>query len=49
MLDLGEAASEQLALALDPFPRKPGAALPGEMQEPEEGAFAGLDRLLPRH
>ncbi len=27
-IDLGEAASEQLALALDPWPRKPGAALP---------------------
>lgn len=26
MIDLGEAASEQLALALDPWPRKPGAA-----------------------
>lgn len=27
-IDLGEAASEQLALSLDPYPRKPGAALP---------------------
>lgn len=27
-IDLGEAAAEQLALALDPWPRKPGAALP---------------------
>ncbi len=27
-IDLGEAAAEQLALALPPFPRKPGAALP---------------------
>lgn len=27
-LDLGEAAAEQLALALDPYPREPGAALP---------------------
>jgi uncharacterized metal-binding protein YceD (DUF177 family) len=30
-LDLGEAAVEQLALALDPYPRKPGADLPGEL------------------
>ena len=30
VLDLGEAAAEQLALALDPFPRKPGAALPDD-------------------
>ena len=29
-LDLGEAAVEELALALDPFPRKPGATLPVE-------------------
>ncbi len=27
-IDLGEAAIEQLALALDPYPRKPGATLP---------------------
>jgi hypothetical protein len=27
-IDLGEAATEQLALALDPWPRKPGATLP---------------------
>ena len=26
--DLGEVATEELALALDPYPRKPGAALP---------------------
>lgn len=26
-IDLGEAAAEQLALALDPYPRQPGAAL----------------------
>ena len=48
-LDLGEAASEQLALALDPFPRKPGAALPQEAQDHEAGAFATLGTLLPRH
>jgi hypothetical protein len=28
-IDLGEAATQQLALALDPWPRKPGATLPG--------------------
>lgn len=28
-IDLGEAAAQQLALALDPYPRKPGAELPG--------------------
>jgi uncharacterized metal-binding protein YceD (DUF177 family) len=28
MIDLGEASAEQLALALDPYPRRPGAVLP---------------------
>jgi uncharacterized metal-binding protein YceD (DUF177 family) len=36
VIDLGEAAVEQLALALDPFPRRPGAALPEA--EPEQEA-----------
>ena len=38
-IDLGEAAAEQLALALDPYPRKPGAELP-------EGAEAAGDPRL---
>ncbi len=46
-LDLGEAASEQLALALDPFPRKPGAELPDPASDQRQGAFAALSRLLP--
>ena len=41
-LDLGEATSEQLALALDPFPRKPGAELSAELPEEAHGAFAAL-------
>jgi uncharacterized metal-binding protein YceD (DUF177 family) len=45
VLDLGEAATEQLALALEPFPRKPGAALPAEASEMPEGPFAKLLRL----
>jgi len=36
-VDVGEAAAEQLALALDPYPRKPGAALPGELAGPNPG------------
>ncbi len=31
--DLGEAIAEQLALALDPYPRAPDAALPAEAQD----------------
>jgi uncharacterized metal-binding protein YceD (DUF177 family) len=42
MIDLGEALAEQLALALDPYPRKPGAELPGEANDDESGPFAAL-------
>jgi hypothetical protein len=47
LLDLGEAASEQLALALDPFPRKPGAELSPDATAEGSGAFAALAKLLP--
>ncbi len=47
MLDLGEAAAEQLALALDPFPRKPGATLAGDAAD-DAGAFAALRKLRQR-
>ena len=40
--DLGEAAVEQLALALDPFPRKPDAVLPDEATEETPSPFAAL-------
>jgi uncharacterized metal-binding protein YceD (DUF177 family) len=51
-VDLGEATVQQLALALDPYPRAPGAALPAiEGQEPDDDAtqaprspFAALAR-----
>ena len=51
-IDLGEAAAEQLALALDPYPRKPGAALPPEIRSVdipgEEAADGGTpDRPNP--
>jgi uncharacterized metal-binding protein YceD (DUF177 family) len=44
-IDLGEAAAEQLALALDPFPRKPGVAFEAPEDESEENPFAALRRL----
>ncbi|MEO8715428.1 MAG: YceD family protein [Acetobacteraceae bacterium] len=47
-IDLGEAAAQQLALALDPYPRKPGAVLPDEPAAPSN-PFAGLDALRRRH
>ena len=47
-IDLGEAAVEQLALALDAYPRKPGAALPEELQAKPAGPFAALAGLRPQ-
>jgi hypothetical protein len=44
-LDLGEAAAEQLALALDPYPRRPGVDLPDTDLDPESHPFAALRRL----
>lgn len=48
-IDLGEAAAETLALALDPFPRSPGAAAAlreaGVLSEEEAGPFAALAKL----
>ncbi len=43
--DLGEAVAEQLALALDPYPRAPGAVLPAEASEPGERPMAALAKL----
>lgn len=45
MIDLGEAAVEQLALALDPYPRKPGAALPDGVAAAPAGPFDALFAL----
>ena len=42
VLELGEATVEQLALALDPYPRKPGAALPGDATEAPANPFDAL-------
>ncbi len=48
IIDLGEAAAEQLGLALDPYPRMPGAELPDadDAARPHPfAALAGLRRL----
>jgi hypothetical protein len=42
LIDLGAALAEQLALALDPYPRKPGAELPGEFAAGLETPFSIL-------
>jgi len=56
-LDLGEVLAEQLALALDPYPRRPGAVFqpPGDAAAVEADAapavqspFAGLGTLVGR-
>ena len=41
-IDLGEALAEQLALALDPYSRKPGAELPGEVLDDGASPFTVL-------
>ncbi|MBY0337106.1 MAG: DUF177 domain-containing protein [Acetobacteraceae bacterium] len=43
--DLGEALAQQLSLALDPFPRAPGAELPEAYRGEDTGPFAALARL----
>ena len=43
-LDLGEASVEQLALALDPYPRKPGAVLPEDAAADLDNPFDALAR-----
>jgi uncharacterized metal-binding protein YceD (DUF177 family) len=45
VIDLGEAAAEQLGLALDPYPRMPGAEMPAVEDEPQPHPFAALRRL----
>jgi uncharacterized metal-binding protein YceD (DUF177 family) len=44
VIDLGEAVAEQVALSLDPYPKRPGAILPEEAAEPPESPFAALAR-----
>jgi uncharacterized metal-binding protein YceD (DUF177 family) len=44
-IDLGAALAEQLALSLDPYPRKPGAALPAEATDSNANPFAALRKL----
>ena len=45
VLDLGEATAEQLALSLEPYPRRPDAELPQLGEDKTENPFAVLRRL----
>jgi len=47
-VDLGELVAEEVALALDPYPRHPEAELPPEASDPEENPFAALAALKGR-
>ena len=47
VVDLGEALAEQLALALDAYPRAPGAELPAEASDAAERPLAALAKLRP--
>jgi uncharacterized metal-binding protein YceD (DUF177 family) len=47
-IDLAEAAEEQIALELDPYPHKPGADLPTDAGEEQTSPFAALAGRLPR-
>lgn len=48
VIDLGEAAVQQLAIALDPYPRRPDAEVPAPLSSAENGPlgpFAALAKL----
>lgn len=48
-IDIGELAEEYFVLAIDPYPRAPGAALPADVvddtESPEDSPFAALAKL----
>ena len=46
-VDLAAVVTEFLALAIDPYPRKPGAVFvpPAEIKDPRASPFAALDKL----
>jgi len=49
VIDLGEASAEQLALALEPYPRKPGVELEQDSAISAENPFARLAALRKGH
>ncbi len=44
-LDLGEEVTQQLSLALNPYPRSPGAQLPEDASDAKASPFAALSGL----
>jgi len=49
VIDLGEAAAEQLALAIDAYPRAPGAEMSAISDEQVTHPFAALEAMRRRH
>jgi uncharacterized metal-binding protein YceD (DUF177 family) len=47
MIDLGEVAAEQLGLAIDPYPRKPGAEIPAQWAGDPDAAPAPGPKVNP--
>ncbi len=47
VVELGEATVEQFALALDPYPRKPGAVLPADAEAAAVNPFDALAKWRP--
>ncbi len=45
MVDLGASLTEQLALALDPYPRKADAAIPDDVAPKRDNPFSALAQL----
>ncbi|WP_308720514.1 DUF177 domain-containing protein [Komagataeibacter xylinus] len=46
-IDLGELAAEEVSLALDPYPHKPGCAIPAEFAGTDEGVVEETTRRQP--
>ncbi|MBU6425151.1 MAG: DUF177 domain-containing protein [Rhodospirillales bacterium] len=46
IIDLGAALAEQLALALDPYPKRPGVTLPDSASDDSANPFAALAARL---
>ena len=49
VIDLGEATAEQVALTLDPYPKRPGVVLPAAATDAPDSPFASIGEQLRRH
>jgi len=44
IIDIGELAAQHLSLALDPYPRRPGAEIPPELRAPDPDGEQGAEQ-----